>query len=72
MSPAANIGIYARPYKPGSNKFLSLLDSGVGKTIERIECSASPTEWYQRLLYAGGSSTVEWIAGVSQWDSFYH
>ena len=40
--------------------------------MDRIEHSASPIEWYQWLLCASGSITIEWVARVSQWDSFHH
>ena len=70
ISPAANISVYARPYKPSSDKFLCCSDARMGKTMERIKHSASSIEWYQRLLCASGSITIEWVARVSQWK--YH
>ena len=55
MSPAVNISVYARPYKPSSDELLCCSDSGMGKTIERILHSASLIKWYQWLFCASGS-----------------
>ena len=57
-SPVANISVYARPYKPSSDEFLCCSDAGVGKTMERIEHSASLIEQYQWSLCASGSITI--------------
>ena len=40
--------------------------------MERIKHSVLPIEWYQWLLCASGSITIEWVARVSQWDSFHY
>ena len=59
-----NISVYARPYKPSSDEFLFCLNAKVGETMERIEHSALPIEWYQQLC-ASGSITIEWVTRLA-------
>ena len=55
----ANILVYARPCKPGSNKFLHCLDSGVEETMRESNTVVSPHKWYQCSLNDSVIMTVE-------------
>ena len=70
-SPAVDICVHTRPYKPGHNELLGCSDSWIRQTMKGVKHSTSPCQWDEGALCSCGHVTVKWGARVSQWDSFH-